>query len=513
MSDVPDGFAERIRDEQGGEIRLLKLPYPYRAALTVCSDTHATPVPTFEAVHTLINTRQVIERGSDAWSRLFQDRAIDEREAWSQGIQGFGLPIADTMWLYSPQIGVFETFDESQGQPVPHSFEGQDFREIVDQWLRRGWVDALHTPGPGSISRKATAAGLEWLRRRPHGQLKVWVNHSLDKTPTCLEPDEAALLPVVKNIVKSLMMPLSWVGLGFLGSRLFQQPKPRKFPAQQRGLLWLLSLVCGGSIAWLLLSVIAGSVRGPLNVAVSSAVFAASVIALGQMRLSYGQGDNPGSPYYNADLVRDFGFRYFWLINSLPGYQTHVSDGLALPEQSSGGRPSCLRLVRLDDGERVLAFGRVYKKSVNAWASIELVTPEALDKLCAEQGTSILYTHWTHYPQWVFGARALDSLEHLRRYHDDGRVWVAPISAILHYTFVRAFLRYSVRLENGTRIVDIAGVEDPVEGLFVPTLEDLRGISFACSPGPTEFWLHGKAVDKNALDVVPSGDAVIARFR
>jgi hypothetical protein len=375
-------------------------------------------------------------------------------------------------------------------------------------------VGALHTPGPGRISRAATAAGLEWLRKRPHGRLKVWVNHSLENTPTCLEPDRTALIPVVRNLMLCARTVLSTMGLGFLGGIFSGDSRPRKFPEGQAGLLWVLSSLLVGSLAWMVLCLLAGPLRKSVTI-VSGALIAAFVLtALGRIRLHYGQGDNPGTPYYHADLVREFGFRYFWLINRLPGYESHVPDTLALPEQSCGGRPSCLHLVKVDDGERILTFGRAYKESVNAWASLNLITPAALDDLCAGQGTSILYTHWTHYPQWVFNAGVLDALEHLRQYHADGRVWVAPVSSILHFTFVRAFLRFSVHWTSGVRVVEIDQVDDPVGRPFVPTLEDLRGISFDCPSGdPIEVKLDGKVIDQKALDVVPIGERTIVRIR
>ena len=39
---------------------LLKFPYPFRAAVTVCSDTHATAPESFEAVHRLVNDREML---------------------------------------------------------------------------------------------------------------------------------------------------------------------------------------------------------------------------------------------------------------------------------------------------------------------------------------------------------------------------------------------------------------------------------------------------------------------
>ena len=138
---------------------LLKFPYPYKAAVTVCSDTHAMPLESFEAVHRLVNTRETILPGTDDWTRLFLDPEIPR--LWPDGVPGFALPIADTFWLYDHRIGVFERFDEESGQPVPNRARGFDWPKIIDRWLELGWVDTLHTPGQGPITREATAGAAQ----------------------------------------------------------------------------------------------------------------------------------------------------------------------------------------------------------------------------------------------------------------------------------------------------------------------------------------------------------------
>ena len=119
-------------------VRLLRLPYPYTVAVTVASDTHYTSVEGFEGVHKLVNSHSRIQRGSKTWKLLFGDPEIEKRDAWRNGIDGFGLPIADSCWLYDPRIGVFAGYDEETEKPITHSHKGEDFRDIVDRWRRNG---------------------------------------------------------------------------------------------------------------------------------------------------------------------------------------------------------------------------------------------------------------------------------------------------------------------------------------------------------------------------------------
>ena len=79
---------------------------------------------------------------------------------------------------------------------------------------------------------------------------------------------------------------------------------------------------------------------------------------------------------------------------------------------------------------------------------------------------------------------------------------------------MRTFLDYRVHLEGGRRIIDVIRVNSPVEAAFVPTVADLRGISFECPADlPVEIRLAGKAVGNDALDFISAGDRTIVRFR
>ena len=50
-------------------------------------------------------------------------------------------------------------------------------------------------------------------------------------------------------------------------------------------------------------------------------------------------GDNPGSRFYNLDLVRNLGIRFFWTVNT--DYWESTTADLSLPETlSSTGRAS-----------------------------------------------------------------------------------------------------------------------------------------------------------------------------
>jgi hypothetical protein len=200
------------------------------------------------------------------------------------------------------------------------------------------------------------------------------------------------------------------------------------------------------------------------------------------------------------------------MISDMPGYQSSIPDTLILPERQFGGRASFFRIVALDDGSKCLTFSRCYKGKFGM-KSLELLTEKELEKLCKIGGTAIIYTHWNINPREIFTARALEGLTRLRQYNESGRIWVEPTSKILDFTFVRAYLEYEVRLSNGKRIIDIVQVRNPVGEPFVPSVNDLRGISFECPVNElVEIQIDGKALKKNKTEFLQLKDRLIIKF-
>lgn len=123
-------------------VELRKFPYPYKAALTVCSDIDYTPtMAKFVEMH-----------------RYFED---------------LGLEIGDTFWMYC-NAGKHFTYFEGL-QPVK-SEKAEQIRKLV----RAGYLDCLHTYGnfsrSGGFTREMAAAAIEELERNGM-RVTVWVNH------------------------------------------------------------------------------------------------------------------------------------------------------------------------------------------------------------------------------------------------------------------------------------------------------------------------------------------------
>ena len=198
-------------------------------------------------------------------------------------------------------------------------------------------------------------------------------------------------------------------------------------------------------------------------------------------------GDSPASRYYINDVLSANGLRYVWLCagdDALPNV-------ICLPERSYGDQSSVLDVVTMDDGVKYFRFRRCYGK-VNAPPGFgcclrqdkttidasTLFSEENLDRLCRQAGTCILYTHWTLARSLPIQDTAIAHFDAVRRYRDEGRIWVTTVSRLLEWTRIRTFLQYCARREADGLVIDIAGLDDPVCGKSRISPGDCRGLTF-----------------------------------
>ena len=131
-------------------------PWPYRAALSVCSDVDGTSPADFEAIHTFLNT--------------------DRQTPMGRGLQ---LNLADSCWFFQhPDAGdrAFAYFDGLTDRESPHA-------PALRDWIREGWIDTLHSwgnfSGVGGFTRALAEQALGEMEKH-RLRLSVWVNHGDD---------------------------------------------------------------------------------------------------------------------------------------------------------------------------------------------------------------------------------------------------------------------------------------------------------------------------------------------
>jgi hypothetical protein len=164
-------------------VKLRPFPFPYRAALAICSDIDGCDLPTFLAVHRYLND----PRG------------------------GLGLPVADSFFGQGRDPGQMAYFLPDGRTPGPEA------RHII-QALRAGLIDSLHSWGdfnlaaPQPQALRSLAARLVENLQRQGLSVKVWLNHgdpcNRQNLRARLQPGYAGDDPASPYYTADLLKPL-----------------------------------------------------------------------------------------------------------------------------------------------------------------------------------------------------------------------------------------------------------------------------------------------------------------
>lgn len=136
-----------VGEENGGQVSLRPVPYPYRAMLAICSDLDETP------------DRHVY------WEIM---RFLNTTETTAMG-PGVGLEVGNSIYFDMPgdQFAYWNTDDAG--------------REMVRTLIRSGHIDCLHSYGDLATTRRHAARALDELARHDC-RLRVWVDHGTAAT-------------------------------------------------------------------------------------------------------------------------------------------------------------------------------------------------------------------------------------------------------------------------------------------------------------------------------------------
>jgi hypothetical protein len=185
----------------------------------------------------------------------------------------------------------------------------------------------------------------------------------------------------------------------------------------------------------------------------------------------YQSGDDPQSPYYHTDLTLANGIRFVW--NSTGGNQFSYDDPL-YP-------------LKLRDGRQVWGFYRysyeeALGKRVWAWETHELprqLTKQHLDELYQSEKYSVMAQHLGKGSDpKVFNPKDIQALRLLKSYQDEGKILVAGTERLLNYARVNRHIAYTLLQAEGNYYINLEKIMDPVLGESIPTLEDIRGLTF-----------------------------------
>ncbi|MFX0140056.1 MAG: hypothetical protein ACFFDN_40815 [Candidatus Hodarchaeota archaeon] len=129
-------------------VGLRKFPYPYRAALSICSDIDNTStVEEFLKIQEFLNTKNMTEVG-----------------------EGIGLEIGNSFFMYAK--GNSKDFSYLSENPLD--------RIVIRKFIKAGYIDCLHSFGDGMKDRNDAIIALNELNAN-NIKVAVWINHAFAK--------------------------------------------------------------------------------------------------------------------------------------------------------------------------------------------------------------------------------------------------------------------------------------------------------------------------------------------
>ncbi len=137
-----------------GKVALRKFPYPYKAAIVICSDIDGTTTKEeFLEIQKFLNTKEKTSMG-----------------------KGIGLEIGNSFMMYAPPTCAFSYFSGNPGNA-----------QIIGKFIKAGYIDFLHSYGEkDDFTRKDAINAIEELNNNRY-KVDVWVDHA--KTPDNLGDD------------------------------------------------------------------------------------------------------------------------------------------------------------------------------------------------------------------------------------------------------------------------------------------------------------------------------------
>lgn len=260
--------------------------------------------------------------------------------------------------------------------------------------------------------------------------------------------------------------------------------------------------------------------------------------------VTFGFGDHPDSDAYHSDLTLDYGIKFAWFgrVTMIAGqsvpitfssfssifdrehtFNSFVNISKEFVKNALGmlGNEKyalhygndLLQIVELDDGRKLYEFMRFDNhwsgvgNGANSKGLAYSISKKTLNRLKKVGGYMIVYTHFGMNsdcaPQFIC-TETQNALRVLANEFETGNIFVTNTSKMLKYYLVHKYLEWSYENNDESSIVYIKKVNDPVFGEFIPTVEDLEGLTFYVKDANNaSIYLNNKIVThfkKNAAD-------------
>jgi hypothetical protein len=214
-------------------------------------------------------------------------------------------------------------------------------------------------------------------------------------------------------------------------------------------------------------------------------------------------GDLPGSTAYWADYALRAGIKFYWsyIPTEVAAYRnTFGIDNLLVP-------------AAFRDGQKFWHFSRYAAGGHYADTIDTIINNKNLDSLIANNHFEIVYTHlgyWSDNSKPVnpeLSPSSIEALRLLKSYQDVGNILVTKTSRLLRYNLALNYLEFTAaELKQGT-VIDLRAIRDSQFGDFIPTLRDVRGVTFYVSDSSkAEIWIDGVRVPEEELQRNPADE-------
>jgi hypothetical protein len=213
-------------------------------------------------------------------------------------------------------------------------------------------------------------------------------------------------------------------------------------------------------------------------------------------RLDYMKGDISESLSYHTDITLGFGVRYFQshdvaeFGSSFPLAPYACADGRKIwgfartsrRHQSLIHAGLGILLQRIFEQLKSVGFPSPRRYPFKAWTwhpehLNEQLSHDNLRALIRNQHFALIGQHLGYRGE--LPRAAVRALRRLKSYQVDGNILVTRTSRLLDYAVSRNYLCWMV--DHQSRVIQVDRVEDPVTGPRVPSLDELRGITFVGS--------------------------------
>jgi SAM-dependent methyltransferase len=225
------------------------------------------------------------------------------------------------------------------------------------------------------------------------------------------------------------------------------------------------------------------------------------------------QGDMPDRAAYHADLLPRIGVQYLWrqFRQDVAGHRSVIAPWSLKDGQSFFAFPRFTSRVGYERAGEVgtrfdmrNGIGRNGKPWIMLWRPQvfhEQVSDDMLDDLEQNRQFSVVAQHLGFLrPMNMLDRHSVGAFRRLRQRQDAGRILVARTSRLLHYNRVRDHLRYAIATEGDGPDIDILEVEDPIRGRWLPTIDDLRGLTFeVIAPERWKIRLGGRPLPESEI--------------